>query len=296
VRDAGAGGRAGPPAGAPPHDADTSSYRLPPEHEPVLADEGGPVFFGGVYEELSGTLDVLDRIGDAFRTGGGVPSDAYSDRFFSGLERFTAGWFDNLLLPEWLPAMPDVAQLLEAGADVADVGCGRGRALIALAEAFPASRYVGYDNHAPSVEAARQAAEVAGVADQVRFEHRDVAADGLPATYDVVTTFDVVHDAVDPAGLLKAIRAALRPNGRYVCVDINASHRPEENTGPIAALFYGFSNLYCLTSSLAHGGTGLGTCGFNPHTVERMCKEAGFSDVRTLPLDNPFNHVYEITA
>jgi hypothetical protein len=85
------------------------------------------------------------------------------------------------------------------------------------------------------------------------------------------------------------------PDGRYVCVDINASHRPEENTGPLAALFYGFSILYCMTTSPAHGGAGLGTCGFNPHVAERMCRDAGFGEVRRLPLENPFNHVYEIS-
>ena len=113
--------------------------------------------------------------------------------------------------------------------------------------------------------------------------------------YDVISTFDVVHDAVDPAGILRAIHAALQPDGRYVCVDINASHKPEDNTGPLAALFYGFSVLYCMTSSLAHGGTGLGTCGFNPRTAEQMCQDAGFTRVRILPLENPFNNVYEVT-
>lgn len=276
------------------YDPLTTAYALPAEHAPVLADEGGPVFFGGVYQEVSGTLGVLDRIAEAFRSGGGVPADAYGEHFFRGLERFTAGWFNNLLLPQWLPAMPAVSQLLEAGADVADVGSGRGKALITLAKAFPAGRYVGYDVHVSSVEAARRAAEEAGVSNRVRFEVADAAA-GLPSSsYDVVFTFDVVHDAVDPAGLLRAIRGTLRPEGRYVCVDINASHRPEENTGPLAALFYGFSVLYCMTSSLAHGGTGLGTCGFNPEVAERMCKEAGFSQVRTLPLENPFNNVFEI--
>lgn len=277
------------------YNPETGTYTLPAEHRPVLAAEGGPVFFGGVYEELSALAGVLERIIEAFRTGGGVAPSEYDEHFFTGLERFTAGWFNNLLLPEWLPAMPAVSQLLEAGADVADVGCGRGRALVKLATAFPASRFVGYDAHGPSVEAARRCAEEAGVAERLRFEQRDVAADGLSSAYDVVFTFDVIHDAVDPAEMLSAIQKALRPDGRYVCVDMNASHRPEENAGPIGALFYGMSILYCLTSSLAHGGAGLGTCGFNPHTVELMCKEAGFQEVRRLPLENPFNNIYEIT-
>lgn len=277
------------------YDPQAGTYTLPAEHQPVLAAEGGPVFFGGVYEEMSALAGVLDQIIEAFRTGGGVAPAEYDEHFFTGLERFTAGWFNNLLLPEWLPAMPAVSQLLEAGADVADVGSGRGRALVKLASAFPASRFVGYDAHGPSVEAARSFAEQAGVADRVRFEQRDVAVAGLSSAYDVVFTFDVVHDAVDPAGMLSAIRRALRPDGRYVCVDMNTSHRPEENAGPIGALFYGLSVLYCLTTSLADGGAALGTCGFNPYTVELMCKEAGFQEVRRLPLENPFNNVYEIT-
>jgi 2-polyprenyl-3-methyl-5-hydroxy-6-metoxy-1,4-benzoquinol methylase len=282
-------------AGYLDYDPDTTAYTLPAEHTPVVAEEGGAVFFGGVYEIIDAAVAVLDQLAEAYRTGGGVPAEQYPRRLFHGIERFTAGWFNHLLVPVWLPEMPAVGELLRAGADVADVGCGRGKALITLAKAFPASSYVGYDNHGPSVEAARQAAADAGVADRVRFEQRDVGADGLPEEYDVITTFDVIHDAVDPAGMLRSIHAALRPSGRYVCVDVNASHAPEENTGAVAALFYGFSNLYCMTSSLAPGGTGLGTCGFNPYVAEQMCKEAGFTGFRTLPLDNPFNNAYEIT-
>lgn len=283
-------------AGYVDYDPHTAAYTVPAEHQPVLVEEGGPVFVGGAYEEISGFVRVLEQLIEAFRTGGGVPPSEYGEHFFTGLERFTAGWFTNVLVPEWIPAMPRVEQLLEAGADVADVGCGRGRALVTLAAAFPASRYVGYDVHGPSVEAAQRLAKDAGVADRVRFEHRDVATDGLPAAYDVACTFDVVHDAVDPAGLLAAIRSALRPDGRYVCVDMNASHRPEDNAGTIGALFYGLSILYCMTTSLAYGGAALGTCDFNPETVDRMCREAGFSHVRKVPLENPFNNVYEISG
>ncbi len=111
---------------------------------------------------------------------------------------------------------------------MADVGCGRGRALIKLAQAFPRSRYVGYDIFGPTIERARANAREAGVEHLIRFEERDIAA-GLPSTFDVITTFDVVHDAVDPLGLLKSIRSALRPNGIYVCLDINCSHKLEEN-------------------------------------------------------------------
>ena len=236
---------------------------------------------------------VLDQLTVAFRAGGGVPQSAYSDQMWDGLERFTSSWFENLLTPQWLPAMPDVQAKLERGAQVADVGCGRGRALIKLAQTFPNSRYIGYDVFGPTIERAMANAQAAGVADRVRFAQRDVSQ-GLPEHYDVITTFDVVHDAVDPIGLLRTIRQGLRTDGVYVCLDINCSEKLEENSGPLGALFYGFSVLYCMTTSLAGGGMGLGTLGFHEPKVRELCAEAGFSQVRRVPLNNPFNNLYEI--
>jgi hypothetical protein len=274
------------------YDPQTGTWTVPREHAAVLVQEDGPVFFGGVWEELLGTLPHLDAVAEAFRDGGGVPPDAYGPSFWRGLERFTGTWFANQLLPVWIPAMPTVARLLERGADVADVGCGSGRGLITLAQAYPGGRYVGYDAVQVNVDRARQSAAAAGVDDRVRFELVDAAA-GLPETYDVVFTFDVVHDAADPHGLLTAIRRSLRPGGRYVCLDINSSDRLEENIGPLGTLFYGFSVLYCMTSSLALGGAGLGTCGFTESVAAELGRQAGFSTFRRVPVDNPFNILYE---
>jgi len=279
-------------AGYLDYDPATGTYTLPDHAVPVFADEGGPYFFGGVLQEIEGLSPIFDELCTAFRTGGGVPQTSFGPGFFEGLSRFTNGWVENLLVPVWLPLLPDVEAKLSAGCTVADVGSGAGRALIKLARHYPAGRYVGYDVHPGQAEAARANVAAAGLADRVRIEVADCSG-GLPEPADVVFTFDVVHDAVDPAGLLRAIRRGLRPDGRYVCLDINCSHRPEENVGPLAALFYGFSVHYCMTTSLAHKGAGLGTCGFDPQTAERMCREAGFSEVRTVPMDNPFNRLYE---
>ena len=143
-------------AGYLTHDPETGRFALPAEHAPALAEEGGPFFFGGAYQMLLALANLHDPLTDAFRRGGGVPQAAYDDGFWEGMERFTAGWFNNLLLQEWLPAMPDVPARLARGAELADVGCGRGQALVRLAEAFPASRFVGYDVFAPSIEVARR--------------------------------------------------------------------------------------------------------------------------------------------
>jgi 2-polyprenyl-3-methyl-5-hydroxy-6-metoxy-1,4-benzoquinol methylase len=281
-------------AGYLEYDPATRRFTLPPEHVPVLAQEGGPVFFGGVQEEIVGLAGPINQLMQAFHTGGGVPMEAYDPSAWEGIARFTSGWFENLLVPVWLPAMPEVLAKLERGALVADVGCGQGKALIKLAQTYPQSRYVGYDNFAPFIQQATANAQAAGVADRVRFQHRDVS-EGLHEQYDVITTFDVVHDAVDPRGLLWAIRTALRPGGRYVCLEINSSDKLEENIGLLGALFYGFSVLYCMTTSLAHHGEGLGTVGIPESKMRELCAEAGFSNVRRVPMENPFNILYEVT-
>ena len=268
-------------------------FTLPAEHVPALAEEAGPAFFGGVHQMLTGLGAALEPLVESFRRGGGVPQSAYGEDWWDGMERFTAAWFENLLLQEWLPLVPAARDKLEAGATVADVGCGRGRALIKLAQAYPASRFVGYDAFAPSVEVARAKARHAEVDDRVRFEVRDVSA-GLPERYDVITTFDVVHDAVDPLGLLKVIRTSLADDGVYLCLDINCSEHLEENAGPLGAMFLSFSVLYCMTTSLAQGGTGLGTVGFHEPKVRELCAAAGFSAVRRVDMENPFNSLYEV--
>src|SRR5712692_7067606 len=275
------------------YEPESRRFTLPAEHFPVLAQEHGPIFFGGIHQMLTGMVGPLDQLIQAFQHGGGVPQSAYDSNMWDGLERFTAGWFENLLIPVWLPAMPEVQAKLEGGALVADVGCGRGRALIKLAQAFPRSRYVGYDLFEPAIEEATAHAQAAGVADRVRFEHRDVSA-GLPEQYDVMTTFDVVHDAIDPRGLLRAIRQALRSDGRYVCLDINCAEHMEGNAGPLGSLFYGCSMLYCMTTSLSGHGEGLGTVGLPEGKLRELSREAGFSSVRRVPLENPFNNLYEL--
>jgi 2-polyprenyl-3-methyl-5-hydroxy-6-metoxy-1,4-benzoquinol methylase len=271
---------------------DSHTFALPPEHTPVLAQEAGPMFFGGVHQEFIGLIRPLDRIVESFRSGRGVAQSAYPELAYDGMDRFTAGWFENLLLPVWIPAV-GLAPRLEAGIEVADVGCGRGRALIKMAHAFPRSRFVGYDVYAPNVTKARRLAEAAGVADRVRFVDLD-AAEGLPASYDLVTTFDVVHDSADPSALLRAIRRALRPDGTYLCLDINCSPNLDENAGPLGALFYGSSVLYCMSTSLAHGGAGLGTCGLHEPKLRELGEAAGFGRIRRVPLENPFNNLYEL--
>jgi SAM-dependent methyltransferase len=280
-------------AGYLEYDPAAGRFALPPEHAAVVTQEGSPFFVGGFFQQFRALSRISDRVADAFVDGRGVPISAYDADWFGGMERNTSAWFDNFLIQQWLPAMPDVQARLETGALVADIGCGRGRALIRLAEAFPNSRFVGYDLVAESVERASARAAEAGVADRVHFERRDIEH-GLPETYDLVTAFDVVHDAAHPVAFLRAIRQALKPDGIFVCLDFNSSEKIEENAGPVGTFLYGSSIVYCMATALAEGGEGLGAAGLPESKLRSLSAEAGFDEVRRVPIDNPFNSLYEI--
>jgi 2-polyprenyl-3-methyl-5-hydroxy-6-metoxy-1,4-benzoquinol methylase len=276
-------------------DRDNGRYSLAPEHAQVLATEGGPAFLGGAFQLSFGYLHAIDRLTEAFRSGGGVPQSAYPVETWEGMGRFSRSFYDNQLVQNWVPAVDGLQQRLTDGVSWADVGCGSGIAVIRLAEAFPASEFVGYDNFEGQLHLARQAAADAGVSDRVRFELRD-AAGGLPGSYDVVSTFDVVHDAVDPPALVAAIRRALKPDGTYVMLEMNSADDPDQNVGPLATLLYGVSIVYCMTTSLAHGGAGLGTCGLPAARVQELCEGAGFATVQQLDLHDPFNSLYVVRS
>jgi 2-polyprenyl-3-methyl-5-hydroxy-6-metoxy-1,4-benzoquinol methylase len=282
-------------AGYLEYESASMRYTLPAEHAPVLAQETGPVFFGGVHEEFVGLLGSFEKLLGHMRSGGGLGPEDYPISMYEGIDRFSAGWYENLLIPVWLPLAPQVLGKLEQGARLADVGCGRGRALIKLARAFPESRFVGYEVYAPNVDAALKNVRAAGLEDRITIRHADASA-GLDGRYDVITTFDVVHDAVDPRGMLRAIHDALQPGGSYLCLEINCSDNPEENRGPIGALLQSCSVLLCLTLSLSANGEGLGTLGLHEPKLRELGTEAGFASVRRIPIDNPFNSLYELTA
>jgi SAM-dependent methyltransferase len=268
-------------------------YALPPAHAVVLAREGNPMFVGGAFQELGGMLPTLERIIEAFRVGGGVSQAAYPDEAYAGMARFTAVWFDHHLLGAWLPLLPELRERLGNGIRWADVGCGAGRAVIRLAQEFPNSTFAGFDVFPSQVERARAAATEAGVDDRVSFEVAD-AAQGIPGQWDAISTFDVVHDAVDPQALVAGIRRSLADDGTYLMLEINCADDHADNRGPVATVLYGFSVLYCMTTSLAHGGAGLGTCGCPPTVVERIGHEAGFGTVREVPIGDAFNRLYEL--
>jgi 2-polyprenyl-3-methyl-5-hydroxy-6-metoxy-1,4-benzoquinol methylase len=276
------------------HDAESGTYHLPPEHALPLADEEFPFFTGGFLQMIVPTVSVAPQVAEAFKSGRGVTQDQYLPDMYEAIERGTAPWYKHHLVQDWIPAMPGVQERLEAGGIACDVGCGGGLAAITIAKAFPKARVVGYDVHEGSVERARRNAADEGVSDRVTFEVADGAE--LPEDrFDLVSTFDVVHDSVDPVGLMTSVGRSLREGGTYLVLEMNASHDVEENRNPLGKFLYNVSTLYCMTTSLAHGGAGIGACMGEPKARE-LAYASGFSHFRKLPIEDPFSVLYELRA
>ncbi|MGH2633134.1 MAG: class I SAM-dependent methyltransferase [Tepidiformaceae bacterium] len=276
------------------HDPATDRYTLPPAYAPILAQEGHPLsagpFFGALYAMEKAA--VLGRLADAFRTGSGISQDVFGEDWQIVMERLSTPWYDHQLVQQWIAADPAMEAKLTAGAEVADVGCGAGRALVRLAEAFPKSRFTGFDLFPAALTLANAKTAAAGVADRVSFQQVD-AAKGLPGAFDVVMTADVVHDAADPAGLLRSIRSVLKPDGTALVVEFNCGETLADNAGPMGAMIYAISLIYCMSTSLAAGGAALGMAGLPESKLRALALESGFGSLQRIAED-PFNAVYAL--
>lgn len=271
-------------------------FELSTEAALILADETSPFFAAGGFHSLPQQFAVLEQLPESFRTGIGLPYDAFGPEGAVGIERFLAPWFRTFLVPLALPALDGVVDKLRKGAKVADIGCGAGVALLEMARAYPQSRFHGYDisRHALSrAEANRIATGVANVT------FHDASHDRLPAdaSFDLITSFDCIHDMTHPQEVMRAIRAAIRPDGTWFLADIKSKPTFEENCerNPMAAMLYGMSVLSCMSSALsAADGAGLGTLGFTEALAKDMSAAAGFSRFQRHEFDNPVNAFYEV--
>ncbi|MFZ1887186.1 MAG: methyltransferase domain-containing protein [Candidatus Binataceae bacterium] len=281
-------------AGYVSYDPATRRYAMSPEHAMVLAREDSPFFSGGFIQGIVANLSVTPKVMEAFKTGKGVAQSEYPPETFESMERSSGAMYRHQLVRKWLPTMPQIGAALEAGGSAADVGCGSGRAVIALAQAFPAAQIFGFDAHPGSLERARANARAAGLGERITFEVRDCTK-LPPAAFDFISTFDVVHDSIDPKGLLRSIRAALKPGGTYLMLEVNVSSRVEDNINPMGRLMYSMSTLYCMSVSLGGGGAGIGAC-MGEEKARELTREAGFTQFRRLPIEDPFSALYELRA
>jgi 2-polyprenyl-3-methyl-5-hydroxy-6-metoxy-1,4-benzoquinol methylase len=262
----------------------------------VLATDNHPAFGMGMFHRLPQTMESLKRMPESFRTGIGHNYDSHGPEGAVGIERSFEPWTNANLISAVLPALDGVTKVLNAGASIADIGCGAGGAVLLMAKAFPKSSFIGYEI---SQYALDRAAQKLNDSKLTNASFNDARTNPLPADHsvDFVTTFDCIHDMTHPAEMMQAIHAALKPNGTWLLVDIKAHDTFALNMqkNPMAPLMYGISVLSCMSSAMsAPGGAGLGTLGFSATTAESMAKAAGFSHFHKLDIDHSINAFYEI--
>lgn len=277
-------------------DSGGETFWLTPEAVAVLATPDDPAFGMGMFHRFPQTMAALDAMPESFRTGRGLDYDSHGPEGAVGIERSFEPWNRHHLIPTVLPAIEGLREQLEVGISVADIGCGAGGALLLLADAFPNSRFVGYDISRHALERAEHRRLEQG-AENIRFV--DPRDEPLPGDHSVefITTFDCIHDMTHPQQMIDAIADALAPDGTWLLVDIKGRETFAENLekNPMASLMYGISVLSCMSSALSEpGGAGLGTLGLPESKAREMAAVAGLSRFRNLGIDHSVNAFYEV--
>jgi 2-polyprenyl-3-methyl-5-hydroxy-6-metoxy-1,4-benzoquinol methylase len=282
-------------AGVVDHDARAQMYRLPPEHAAYLtrAAEPSNIAVFAQYIPLLGSVE--DDVVRCFGKGGGVPYARYP-RFHEVMAEDSGQTVLPVLRDHILPLVPGLIERLEAGIRVLDVGCGRGRALNLMAGWFPNSRFVGFDLSDEAIAFARQEAERQGHVN-VAFTPRDLSRfdeEADRATFDLVTTFDAVHDQANPRAVLRGIRLSLTLDGVYLAQDIKGSSQVHLNREhPVGTLLYTISCMHCMTVSLAQNGEGLGAM-WGREKAKELMHEAGFRSIEVHELPHDFQNYYYV--
>jgi 2-polyprenyl-3-methyl-5-hydroxy-6-metoxy-1,4-benzoquinol methylase len=272
---------------------ENGTYKLPAEHAAFLTDSG-EFNFGSTMQFIPILGNVEDKLLECFRSGGGVPYSEYP-RFHEVMADESAQTVVAALESHIIPLVPGLQEKLEAGIDVLDVGCGAGRAMMKLAERFPNSRFAGYDFSEEAIGRANNEAAAKGLSN-LRYEVRDAANIGETESYDLITSFDSIHDQANPAGMLAGIAQALRPDGTYLAQDIKGSSFVEKNLEhPVGPFVYTISLTHCMTVSLAYNGEGLGAMWGEEKAVEMM-KAAGFKNIDLKYLDHDFMNTYYVAT
>jgi SAM-dependent methyltransferase len=273
------------------YDPATGQFSLTEEQAFALADPDGPLYLPGAFVLALGALRAESQITDAFRTAAGMGWHEHHEDVFAGCEMFFRPGYVANLTTSWIPALDGVAGKLAAGGRVADVGCGHGASTVLIAEAFPQATVLGSDYHQASVDIARKRAVEAGVADRARFEA--ASAQTFSGTgYDLVATFDCLHDMGDPVGAAGHIRQALDVDGTWLIVEPLAGDTLADNLNPIGRMMYSFSTFLCVPNARSQsGGYALGAQA-GEAAIRAVAEQAGFSRFRRAA-ETPFNAVYE---
>ena len=275
------------------YDAASEMFSMSEEQAFALATEGSPAFIPGAFQVAAAQFRAIPKMTKALRTGLGLGWHEHDACLFQGTERFFRPGYAANLVSSWIPALTGIDKRLQAGASVADVGCGHGASTLIMAEAYPASTFVGFDYHEPSIAHARAAAKKAGVGDRVSFEV--ASAKSYPGDgYDLVTMFDCLHDMGDPAGAAAHVRKSLRKDGAWMIVEPFANDRLEDNLNPVGRIFYSASTFICTPASRAQEvGRCLGAQA-GEKRLREVVSEGGFRGFRRAA-ETPFNMIFEAT-
>lgn len=273
------------------YDPASGRYSLTEEQAFALTDPDGPIFAPGAFQLALGALQARPRIEAAFRSGEGLAWPEHDQDVFAGVERFFRPGYSANLVAAWLPALDGVEEKLRRGVRVADIGCGHGASTVLMAKAYPESVFTGSDLHADSIDQARKRVADAGLDSRVRFEA--AGAQGFSGgPYELVTTFDALHDMGDPLGAARHVRSQLTPDGTWMIVEPAAGDSVSANLNPVGRVYYSFSAFLCVPNALSQeGGYSLGAqAGEEP--IRRLTADAGFTRFRRAA-ETPFNIVYE---
>jgi 2-polyprenyl-3-methyl-5-hydroxy-6-metoxy-1,4-benzoquinol methylase len=272
------------------YDAASGRYSLAPEQAMALTDESSPFYVGGGFYVIKAMTNAVSRIEDSFKNGGGMLWGEHDPDLFVGTERFFRPGYAAHLIASWIPSLTGIEAKLKAGGKVADIGCGHGSSTIIMAQAYPQSRFWGFDNHEESIETARQRAQDAGVSDRVTFAVAN--ASEIPnEQYDMVSFFDCLHDMGDPTGACKRAYEVLNADGSALIVEPMAGNTVEENFNIIGRTFSGASTLCCTANSLALNGPALGAIA-PESAIREVALAGGFTQFRRAT-ETPFNRIFE---
>lgn len=250
----------------------------------------------GGFQQLAAFAVQLPALVEAFRAGGGLRQASYTEDLWSGMERLSAMWFDHEMVEAWVPSVAGLEAKLKKGARIADIGSGSGRALIRLAQAFPRSRFVGYDRFPAAVDRARRNAKLAGVEDSVSFEVHD-AEKGLPEKFDLITAFDSLHDMTDVGSAISGVASALDSDGVFLIFEFaDLGDRPDGEQMPTDIMLHGINLFYNLPVALSVNPAKADPVALSETRLRRLCSKAGLSLARSAPTRNPIHVMYEARA
>lgn len=273
------------------YDPATDRFSISPEQAMIFCNPDSPVYLAGAFELVAAMIEAEPKVEQCFRHGTGVRWGDHAACLFCATGAFFRPGYVNNIVQSWIPALDGVEAQLERGARVADVGCGVGFSTLQMAEAYPKSRFVGFDFHAPSIDEARRHAAEHGLGDRVRFEvaaAKDIAETG----FDLITMYDCLHDMGDPRGCAAHMRRILAPGGHWMVVEPIAGDRPEQNLNPVGRMYYNASTMICVPTSLDQEvGEGLGAQAGEAR-LSAIIREGGFDHVRRAT-EGPFNMVLE---